>query len=96
MFFIKEKFLSTGEFEQLKARLVAGGNTQDRSTYDEVDFTAPTVSLCGVSMIATIAAREGRLVATMDVPGAFLNADLQQEVLMSRAITRNTFVKTGA
>jgi hypothetical protein len=34
-------------------------------------------------MVAAIAAREGRLVATMDVPGAFLIADLQQEVLMS-------------
>jgi hypothetical protein len=38
--FIKEKFLSTGEFEKLKARLVAGGNTRDRSTYDEGYFTA--------------------------------------------------------
>jgi hypothetical protein len=67
--FIKEKFPSTGEFEKLKARLVAGGNTQDRSTYDEGDFTAPTVSLRGVYMVAAIAAREGRLIATMDVLG---------------------------
>jgi hypothetical protein len=44
--------------------------------YDEGDFTALTV-------VAAMAAREGRLVATMDVPGTFLDADLQQEVLMS-------------
>jgi hypothetical protein len=42
--FLKEKYLSTGVFDKLKARLVAGGNMQDRSNYGKSDFTAPTVS----------------------------------------------------
>jgi hypothetical protein len=79
---LKEKYLSNGEFEKLKARLVAGGHMQDRSAYGEGDFAAPTVALSSVYMVAAIAAREGPKVATMDVPGAFLNADLKEEVLM--------------
>ena len=34
--FLKEKFSSTGEFQKLKARLVAGGHMQDRSIYSDV------------------------------------------------------------
>jgi hypothetical protein len=34
-------------------------------------------------MVAVIVAREGRFDVTINVPGAFLYADLQQEVLMS-------------
>ena len=80
--FLKEKYFSNGEFEKLKARLVAGGHMQDRSSYGESDFAAPTVALSSVYMVAAVAAREGRMVATMDVPGAFLNADLKEEVFM--------------
>ena len=40
--FLKEKFLSTGYYDKLKSRFVAGGNTQDRSLY-RVDETA---SIC--------------------------------------------------
>jgi hypothetical protein len=42
--FPKEKFLASGEFEKLKARLVAGGDQQDKSLYD--DLSAPTAE-CG-------------------------------------------------
>ena len=40
--FLKEKYLPTGAFEKLKARLVAGGNQQDKDLYD--DISSPTVS----------------------------------------------------
>ena len=33
--FLKDKFLASGEFEKLKARLVAGGDQQDKSLYDD-------------------------------------------------------------
>jgi hypothetical protein len=72
--FLKEKYLSTGEFEKLKARLVAGGDQQDRSLYEDV--TSPTVATTAVYMIAAIAARENRKVATFDIGGAFLNAEM--------------------
>ena len=40
--FLKEKFLPKGEFEKLKARLVAGGDQQDKSLFD--DLSSRTVS----------------------------------------------------
>jgi hypothetical protein len=44
--FLKEKFLPSGEFEKLIARLVEGGDQQDKDLYD--DLSAPTVSTCSV------------------------------------------------
>jgi hypothetical protein len=55
--FLKEKFLATGEFEKLKARLVAGGDQQDKNLYD--DLSAPTVSTSAVFTVLSIAAHEG-------------------------------------
>ena len=70
--FLKEKFLSTGIFEKLKARLVAGGNMQDRSMYE--DISSPTVSTTAVFITAALAAKERRNVVTLDIGGAYLNA----------------------
>jgi hypothetical protein len=72
--FLKEKFLSCGDFEKLKARLVAGGNQQDRTLYE--DLSAPTVSTSSVFAVAAIAAAENRAVMVVDIGGAFLNADM--------------------
>ncbi len=65
--FIKENFTSTGAFEKLKARLVAGGHMQDKSIYDDV--SSPTVSTAATFLIAAIAAQEHRHVATLDIWG---------------------------
>ena len=43
--FLKEKFLASSDFEKLKARLVAGGDQQDKSFYE--DLSAPTVGVVG-------------------------------------------------
>lgn len=72
--FLKDKYLSHGEFEKFKARLVAGGHMQDRSLYD--DLSSPTAATSSVFAVAAIAAAEGREVMTIDVPGAFLHADM--------------------
>jgi hypothetical protein len=72
--FLKEKFLSNGEFEKLKARLVAGGDQQDKSLYE--NLSSPTVNTQSVFMIAAIAGRERRRVVVIDISGAYLNADL--------------------
>ena len=72
--FLKEKYLSTGEFEKLKARIVAGGHMQDRALYDDV--TSPTVSTPAVFIAIAIAAKEKRKVATVDIGGAYLNAEM--------------------
>ena len=73
--FLKEKFLATGEFEELKARLVAGGDQQDKNLYD--DLSAPTVSTSAVFTVLSIAAHEGRRAAVVDIGGAFLNAEMK-------------------
>ena len=72
MLFFKEKYLSTGEFSKLKARLVAGGHRQDRTVYDDKDISSPTVSTENVYIVAGIAAMEGRRVLTVDIAGAYL------------------------
>ncbi len=59
--FLKEKFLSTGAFEKLKARLVAGGDQQDKSIY--TDLSSPTASTASVFAVAALAAQQGREVS---------------------------------
>ena len=76
--FLKEKYLPTGIFEKLKARLVAGGNQQDKGLYD--DLSSPTVSTYAVMTVFSIAAHEKREAAVVDIGGAFLNADMNTGV----------------
>ena len=74
--FLKEKYDSTGKFEKVKARLVAGGHMQDRSIYP--DLSAPTAAMSSVFAVAAIAAYESRGVHTIDITGAYLNADMHK------------------
>ena len=76
--FLKEKLNSKGEFEKLKARTVANGSQMDRSVYSDV--SSPTVATSAVFIIAAIAAAEGRHVMTCDIGGAYLNAEMTDEV----------------
>jgi hypothetical protein len=77
--FLKEKYFQTGKFEKLKARLVGGGHMQDKSLYNEYETASPTVSTTSVFLLATIAATERRQVATIDIPGAYLHAQLDPQ-----------------
>jgi Reverse transcriptase (RNA-dependent DNA polymerase) len=76
--FVKEKYLANGEYDKLKARLVAGGHMQDKSLYD--DLSAPTASASGVFTVLAIAAKEERLTAVIDIGGAFLHASMNTEI----------------
>ena len=80
--FLKEKFTSAGVFDKLKARLVAGGNMQDRSLYDDV--SSPTVTTTSVMIVAALAAKERRHVITADIGGAYLNAEMKNSVVHMR------------
>lgn len=75
--FLKDKYTAQGAFEKLKARLVAGGHMQDKSVYN--NNTSPTVSTTAVFIVAALAAAQGRAVATIDFPGAFLNSVLPDD-----------------
>jgi hypothetical protein len=76
---MKEKFLSNGLFDKLKARLVANGKWE---VFTIMDISSPTISISALMMIAAIAARKGRHVAICDVPGPYLNAEMLNEVFM--------------
>ena len=76
--FLKEKYLPTGVFDKLKARLDAGGNQQDKQLYD--DLSSPTVSTCAVMTVFSIAAYENRNATVVDIGGAYLNADMSTGV----------------
>jgi len=79
--FIKEKFKPDGLFDKLKARLVAGGDQQDRTVYSDNETSSPTVPTCSLFMIEAVAAKEHRYIATIDFTGAYLNTDMKKRVL---------------
>lgn len=74
--FITEKKLPSGQFDKLKARLVAGGHKQDRSLYSDESTSSPTVALTSVLAQASIAAHTGQFVMTLDHKSAYLNASM--------------------
>ena len=73
--FLKDKYFASGAFDRFKARLVAGGDQQDKGLYE--DLSSPTAATTSVLTVAAIAAAEGRHVFVTDIGGAFLNASLQ-------------------
>lgn len=72
--FLKDKYTSEGVFDKVKARLVAGGDQQDKSLYD--NLSSPTVSLEAVLTTIAVAAVERRHMATVDITGAYLEVVL--------------------
>ena len=78
--FLKEKHDALGNFDKLKGRLVARGDEQDRGIYD--NLSSPTARLTSLFSIVAIAACEGRKVEVGDIPGAYLNADMKNKVVM--------------
>jgi hypothetical protein len=74
--FLKDKYFASGAFEKFKARLVAGGDQQDRAMYE--DLSAPTAATANVFAMAALAAREKRIVATVDIGVAYLNASIEE------------------
>ena len=68
--FLKQKNNPDGSFYKLKARLVAEGDQQDKSLYE--DLSSPTVSTSAVFTLLAVAAHEERRVAVVDISGAYL------------------------
>jgi hypothetical protein len=78
--FYKEIFdLRTGALKKLKYRTVPQGHLLDRGLYEPQETTSPTVSMESIFTCINIAAKENRFGFTMDIPGAYLNADLKDK-----------------
>ena len=84
--FLKQKNNPNGSFLKLKARLVAGGDQQDKSLYE--DLSSPTVSTSAVFTLLSIATHEKRNVAVVDISGAYLNADMTLDVPVHMRLDR--------
>jgi hypothetical protein len=76
-------FLKRKRCGKVKGRGCADGRKQRRYTAPE-DATSPTVSLEAVLLTSMIDALEGREVAVVDFPGAFLQTDLTDEEVILR------------
>ena len=74
-------FLKEKRDGSIKGRGVADGITQ-REKIEPKDFTSPTVSTEAVMIIETIDELEGRGVAVLDIPGAYLSTDMDAAVHM--------------
>ena len=68
---------STGAIEQYKARLVALGNQQDESSYDQIKSN--TVRTSSVKLLIAIQAITGALSMVLDVKGAYLKSQVDPE-----------------
>ena len=76
---MKEKIKPGGIEDKVKARVVVGGNQQDKSIYTLDETSSPTVSTAAVLVTMVIAVYEGRQVMTMDVETAYLNAKMIED-----------------
>ena len=78
---ITQKYLPTTDGagrikDRVKARLVGGGDCQDRSQYSVAETSSPTVNTTSIFLIAQIAAHENRDITTIDIGSAYLNASM--------------------
>ena len=68
---------------RVQARACANGSKEQRQPgYKKEDGASPTVGTDSIMITITINAHERRTVATIDIPGAFLNAYNDKETFM--------------
>ena len=72
-------FLKQNRDQTIKGRMVAGGNKQ-RNHIDKTNATSPTAALESILITATIDAREGRDVAVVNTPNAFVTSRIEKKI----------------
>eukprot|EP00956_Cyclotella_meneghiniana_P009212 scaffold12647_cov40-Cyclotella_meneghiniana.AAC.1 len=74
-------FITEKRCGRIKARACANGSAQ-RKYIPKETTASPTVMNDSVMITSAVEAHEEREVVTLDIPGAFLHADLDEEVVM--------------
>ena len=74
-------FLKQKRDRSLRGRMCADGSVQ-RELYDKAEASSPTVATESVLMTAVIDAFEGRDTAVIDLPSAYLHANMKDVVHM--------------
>ena len=69
-------FLTEKRDGRIKARTIANGSVQ-RKWMDKEDTASPTTALESVLLTSVIDAKEGRDVATVDIPNAFIQTEIR-------------------
>ena len=67
---------------KIKGRVCANGKKQRWYLRGDEDFSSPTALLESITLTLVIEALEGRDVAVVDVPGAYLHAELRDESVL--------------
>ena len=78
--FLKDKYRPDGAFDKFKARLVAGGHRQNHDDYEST--SSPTVATSSVLIVAAMSAKCGNARMTTDVPSAYPNAHMREDMPM--------------
>jgi hypothetical protein len=78
LMFLKEK-----QDKSIKGRACADGRKQHNDWPTKQDSTSPTVSTESVFITAMIDAHKERDVGCFDIPGAFLHADSNEDIIMT-------------
>jgi hypothetical protein len=90
--FVVTKYLVSGEFDKMKARLVADGRDQDPELYP--NKLSPTVALHSVFTVLGLAAgHKWRTMVKIDIKGAFLQTPMEGEptyMNLDRKMTKYT------
>ena len=79
---LREKYAPDGTYEKLKARFTAGGH-KEMKIYTDLG-PSPTISSQSIFIITAIAGKEERLVAVLDIGGAYLNAKQGRRTVLMR------------
>ena len=85
--FLKEEFTPECDFLKLKSKLVAGGDQQDKTLYENVSL--PTASIIVSFIVLTITVAENRHVVTMDIAGAYHSRCISRRI---NVISSGTYV----
>lgn len=76
-----KKFDENGNLSKYKARLVAQGFSQG-FIYDYSDTFSPVVRFDSFRLLVSIAAYHNHAIGQMDIKGAYLNSNLEEEIYM--------------